>query len=121
MDDDRYVNRFTPRRAGSSYSQLNRERLSRVAEQSKLHPAVATNLRDVLSDSLTISPDVRDELRAREAWAFFASTADSYQRIRAAHVDAARGQPDEFSNRLATIVERCAERREFGSGIDDFL
>ena len=121
LDAERYVNRFTPRRSGSSYSQLNRERLARLAERGRLHPSVAAVYDEIRPEAFVIPEDVRARLEARGAWAFFAGTSSPYQRIRAAHVDAARGQPAEFEKRLARLVEACRAGRRFGTGIEEFF
>jgi len=54
-----------------------------------------------------------------EACGFFAGTSPSYQRIRAAHVVAARARLVEFERRSARLVEAFAAGRTFGSGISE--
>ena len=48
LDDDHSVQRFSPRKPKSGYSQQNVERLHRLAENNLLHPSVADTVRPVL-------------------------------------------------------------------------
>ncbi|MDX1421389.1 MAG: YdeI/OmpD-associated family protein [Rubricoccaceae bacterium] len=121
LDDERYAQRYTPRRAGSAYSQLNQERLARLLSAGQVHPSVAAGLGEVRPEAFEIPEDIRAALEARPgAWAFFASASPAYQRIRAAYVDQARGRPDVFEKRLAHLVEASARGRRFGYGIEAY-
>lgn len=121
MDGERHAQRYTPRRAGSGYSQLNKERLARLIAQGHVVPAVLENLGDVRADNFDIPNDILSALQTNEdTWAFFQSTSPSYQRIRAAYVDTARARPDEFEKRLHHLVEKSAQKKQFGYGIEDY-
>ena len=121
LDDERYAQRFTPRRPGSPYSQTNKERLARLIEAGEVHPSVVEVVRDVRPEDFEIPEDVREALRARDhAWPFFSSTSPSYQRIRAAYVDTARVRPEEFERRLGHLVEMSAKGKQFGYDIEDY-
>lgn len=121
LDEDRYAQRFTPRRPGSGFSQTNKERLSRLLEHGKVIPSVMEALGDVRPETYVIPEDIRTILQANEdAWAFFRSTSPAYQRIRAAYVDHARDRPGEFEKRLKHLIEKSAQGRHYGYGIDDF-
>ena len=121
LDDDRYAQRYTPRRPGSSYSQTNKERLARLLDAGRVMPAVAENLEDVRPEAYQIPDDILDALRADEkAWTFFQSMSPSYQRIRAAYIDGARPHPVEFEKRLKRFVEMSARGIPFGYGIESY-
>lgn len=121
LDEERFAQRFTPRKRGSSFSQTNRERLARLLAEGQVIPAVAAQVRDVRPDDFRISQDILAALQARsEAWEFFRNTSPSYQRIRAAYVDVARARPDEFARRLQSLVDKSARGRQFGYGIEDY-
>ncbi|MEM1126578.1 MAG: YdeI/OmpD-associated family protein [Bacteroidota bacterium] len=122
IDDERYAQRFTPRRATSPYSQTNKERLARLAAQGKLHPSVAAVLQGARPEAFQIPPDIRAALAARPgAWAFFSQTSPAYQRIRAAYVDHARHRGAEFEKRLNHLVEKSAQHKQFGYGIEAYF
>lgn len=121
LDEERLVQRFTPRKPGSSFSQTNKERLARLLAKGKVIPTAATQVRDVRPDDFRIPNDILAALQARpDAWEFFRSTSPSYQRIRAAYVDVARTRPDEFKKRLGSLVDKSARGRQFGYGIEDY-
>lgn len=116
-----HAQRFTPRRRGSGFSQINKERLARLIERGQVIPSVLAALGDLRLDDYHFPEDIMAALQADEqAWAFFQSTPSPYQRIRAAYVDTARERPQEFEKRLKNLVEKSARRKYFGYGIDDF-
>ncbi len=105
LDEDRYAQRFTPRRAGSGYSQTNLER----------------DLGDVRPEDFEIPDDIAAALEANaDAWANWMDFTPAYRRIRAAYVVWARDRGEEFEKRLRTLVERTAKGRQFGYRIEEF-
>jgi uncharacterized protein YdeI (YjbR/CyaY-like superfamily) len=121
IDDERFAQRYTPRRPTSGYSQLNKERLARMLDQDRVVASVAQAVRDVRAEDFRLPDDIRAALqRDAEAWAFFRSTSPAYQRIRAAYVDDARGRPEDFAKRLAHLVAKCAGGKQFGYGIERY-
>ncbi len=122
LDEDRYAQRFTPWRPGSGYSQTNKERLARLLAQGKVLPSVRDALSDVRPENFELPGDIVKALRDDgEAWAFFQTTSPSYQRIRAAYVDTARERPEEFAKRLRHLVEKSAQGKPFGYGIESYF
>lgn len=121
IDEERYAQRYTPRRPKSAYSQPNKERLARLLAQGRVLPSVAERLGDVRPEAFEIPDDILAALRADEAaWAFFRATSPSYQRIRAIYVDGARSRPEEFAKRLSRLVEMSAKGKQFGYGIESY-
>jgi uncharacterized protein YdeI (YjbR/CyaY-like superfamily) len=121
IDDERYAQRYTPRRPGSSYSQLNKERLARLIAQGRVIPSVLASLKDVRAEDYQIPDDIRAALQADEtAWGFFCTTSPSYQRIRAAYVDTARDRPAIFDKRLKHLIETSSKQKQFGYGIESY-
>ncbi|MDX1530614.1 MAG: YdeI/OmpD-associated family protein [Rhodothermales bacterium] len=123
LDEDRYAQRFTPRKPGSPYSQPNKERLARLVGQGRVLPSVLARLgAGDVAEAYAIPDDIVRALQAdAAAWAFFRSTSPSYQRIRAAYVDVARGRPEEFAKRLRHLVEKSARGEPFGYGIESYF
>lgn len=120
IDDDRYAQRFSPRRATSPYSQINKERLARLMAAGQVTPSVLEKVRDIRVD-YELPPDIVSALESdKRAWEFFRSTSPSYQRIRAAFVDTVRGRPEEFEKRLKHLVAKSAQGKQFGRGIEDY-
>ena len=121
IDQECYAQRYTPRRTGSSFSQLNKERLARLIARGQVIPSVLVDLADVRAEDYEIPADIVSALKVHEnAWAFFQTTSPSYQRIRVAYVDTARRRPGEFDKRLQYLVEMSAQEKQFGYGIEDY-
>jgi len=121
VDKDRYAQRFTPRKKGSAFSQINKERLGRLINQGKVHPEVLAGLGDVRPESFQFPGDILAALKADDnAWNFFRNTPPAYQRIRAAYVEAARSRPEEFEKRLRNLVRKSSGRIQFGHDIETY-
>ena len=121
IDEDRYAQRFTPRRPTSTYSQTNRERLRRLIEANQVMPEIAEQVAGILAEPFVVPPDIDAALRAdTAAWQCFTAYSDEYQRIRIAYVDSARRRPEEFDKRLANLLRKTAADTQFGFGIEPY-
>lgn len=121
IDDEKYVQRFSQRKDGSSYSQTNKERLAYLENEGKLTEEVKVELRENRPEEYEIPEDIIAALKSNEAaWEFFKSTSHSYQRIRAAYVDHARYRSGEFEKRLDNLIEKSAQGKQFGYFIEKF-
>ena len=117
LDADRTVQRFSPRKAGSKYSQQNKERLRALLKQRKVVKEVADSLKGVLSEAFVMPADILKKLKANaRAWRNFQKFSKSYQRIRIAYIDGARKRPDEFRKRLLHLIEMTEQNKQFGYG-----
>lgn len=122
LDAERYAQRFSPRRPGSTYSQPNIERLRDLRRERRLMPEVLRSVNDTLDAPFQYPEDVVDALRANPAaWENFQRYSEPYRRIRIAYVDAARGRPEEFEKRLAHLIKMTERDRQFGYGIERYL
>ncbi len=121
IDEVKYAQRFTPRNPESGYSQTNKERLARLADEGKLIPSVLARLDKNRPEDYEIPEDIVSALQgSHDAWDFFKETSGAYQRIRAAYVDSARDRPEEFKKRLDHLVKMSEGRKHFGYHIEDF-
>jgi uncharacterized protein YdeI (YjbR/CyaY-like superfamily) len=121
IDQDRYAQRFTPRRPHSTYSQTNKERLRRLIAQDKVMPEVLVAVHDVIEEEYVYPPDIVAALQANEqAWENFQRYSGTYQRIRIAYVDTARKRPEEFDKRLAHLIRMTEKDKQFGFGIEAY-
>jgi uncharacterized protein YdeI (YjbR/CyaY-like superfamily) len=85
LDAQHVVQRFSPRKRGSGYSQTNQERLRRLIKQHKVSKEVLKTLEELKPEEYELPPDIRRALQASpKAWANFQRYSPSYQRIRAA-------------------------------------
>jgi uncharacterized protein YdeI (YjbR/CyaY-like superfamily) len=121
LDAGHTAQRFTPRRAGSGYSQTNKERLRRLIAAGRVADHALHKLRDVDLDDFTMPPDIERALRANPAaWENLQRWSDSYLRIRVAYVRDARDRGDEFQKRLDNLVRKSEQGKQFGFGIEEY-
>ena len=66
LDEDRAVQRFSPRKPKSGYSQQNIERLRHLAAQGKVIDDVRESLGDLLEQEFIFPSDILDAIQADE-------------------------------------------------------
>ncbi|MGA1822478.1 MAG: YdeI/OmpD-associated family protein [Thermoplasmatota archaeon] len=122
MDDGQYMQRFTPRKPRSSYSQANKERLKWLLEKDMIHPSMADTVRTVLEEEFVFPTDIIDEIRSDDdAWENYNNFSESYKRIRIAYIDSARNRPEEFEKRLRNFIDKTKKNKMIGfGGIDKY-
>ena len=64
LDADRLVQRFSPRRPKSGFSQPNKERLRRLIERGQVMPEVLATLGDLDSEAFVYPADILKALKA---------------------------------------------------------
>jgi len=113
LDKEHKIQRFTPRRHKSPYSQANKERLKWLLENKMIHPKFADKIKNVLSEPFIFPKDIIDRLKKdKMAWKNYQQFSDSYKRIRIAYIDVARIQPEEFEKRLNNFVNKTKENKK---------
>ncbi len=122
IDDQRFAQRFSPRKPGSAYSQANIERLRRLIPAGKVAKDVVGGLGKVLTQANVIPPDILKAIRSNPAaWRNFRRFSPSYRRIRIAFIEGARNRPGEFRKRLEYFIRMTEQNRTFGfGGIDKY-
>jgi uncharacterized protein YdeI (YjbR/CyaY-like superfamily) len=107
IDDNFYMQRFTPRRKGSSFSRANQERLRYLAKKKRLHPSVKKEAEEILKDKFNLPKDLLSVIKKdKEAWQHFKKFSDAYNRLRLAYIDDARLRPGEFKKRLNNFLSK---------------
>ena len=110
LDEAHQLRRFTPRRAGSPYSQPNIERLRWLDSEGLIHPKVRASVEALIAAPFVYPEDIIAAIRADEAaWANFETFAEPYKCIRVAYIDAARKRSAEFEKRLANFIAKTRE------------
>jgi uncharacterized protein YdeI (YjbR/CyaY-like superfamily) len=121
IDQERFAQRFTPRKSTSKYSQTNKERLKKLIEGGKVIPEVLATLENVDLEAFDYPDDIMDALQKNEqTWENFQSYSGSYQRIRIAYIDGARDRPGEYEKRLKHLLKMTEQNKQFGYGIEDY-
>ena len=118
IDEDRYMQRFTPRKPGSNWSKINVEKVARLTEAGMMRPAglAAFELRSEdrtgvysYEDAVNgLPPEYEEQLRANEAAAeYFYSRPPSYRRTATYLVMSAKREETRL-RRLDQLIEDSA-------------
>lgn len=122
VDGESRRQRFTPRRSGSAYSQLNLERLRLLLVQHRVAEAYRAEIEALVNQEFVFAEDILDALRqSAAAWTFFQKAAPAYQRIRIAYIEASRAYPVLFQKRLQHFREQCQRQKYIGQQCLGFL
>lgn len=117
LDEERTVQRFSPRKPKAKYSQANIERLRYLVAEKKVVKEVAETLGDILKEEFIFPPDILKAIQVnQEAWKNYQQFSDSYKRIRIAFIDGARKRPEEFKKRLSYFIELTEKNKMIGFG-----
>jgi len=127
LDEDRYVQRFSPRRKNSKLSEMNKERIRRLLMERKMTPAGLESIRHHLDGDIEsidhnsvfsefkIPADILKELKADpEVWEIFNNFPDHYKRIRIGYIEGARERSEEFNKRLRYFLKMTGKNKTFG-------
>lgn len=122
IDKDSYAQRYTPRRPGSNWSEMNKERVRRLIKAGKMTRAGLAAMEDapkakrrVSRNRDVIPSDILKRLREdKQTWQNFQRFPSSYKRIRVGWIDAARVRPVEFEKRLRYFLKMTAKNKRFG-------
>jgi len=113
LDKEHKIQRFTPRKPRSTYSQANKERLKWLLENKMIHPKFENKIRTLLSEPFMFPNDIIGRLKEdKTVWKNYQQFSDSYKRIRIAYIDAARKRPEEFEKRLNNFINRTKENKK---------
>jgi len=113
LDKEHKIQRFTPRKPKSVYSQANKERLKWLLENKMIHPKLEDKIQGILSEPFMFPNDIIDRLKEDKiVWKNYQQFSDSYKRIRIAYIDAARIRPEEFQKRLNNFINRTKENKK---------
>ena len=123
VDEDRWAQRFSPRRPSSRLSDMNRERVRRLiaaGRMTKVGLERIAHVFDHLSDTKRqlewrVPPDILAAIkRDRTTWKHFQAFPASYKRIRIGWIDAARRRPEILRQRLRHFLKMTAQNKRFG-------
>ena len=115
IDDERRAQRFTPRRKGSPWSEMNKMRVRRLYEQGQMTDAGLAAGVDFLNETFEVPGDILDRMKADpEVWQHFQTFPESYVRIRIGWIDGVRNRPDEYEKRLRYFLKMTKQGKRFG-------
>jgi uncharacterized protein YdeI (YjbR/CyaY-like superfamily) len=123
LDEDSFTQRFSPRRARSKWSQINRRRMRELQAAGQLAPAGLAAWQAASKEPAGYSfesrptelakPYLAQFARNRKAYAYFQSEAPWYRRTTSFYVMSAK-QEATRQRRLANLIECCEQQRRIG-------
>jgi uncharacterized protein YdeI (YjbR/CyaY-like superfamily) len=122
IDDDRYMQRFTPRKPGSNWSKVNVEKVARLKEAGLMRPAGVSAFEN-RSDARTgvysfenadgsLPPEYEARLRANRAAAEYFDSRPPWYRRTAIHLVTSAKREETRERRLAQLIEDSAAGRD---------
>ena len=113
IDEERFAQRFSPRRAKSNWSVLNLERMKRLIKNGLMTSAGITYYPG--ATKFKIPADILKEIKKdKETWDNFQKFDESYQAIRIGFIEGARNRPEEFQKRLKYFLKMTKQNKRFG-------
>ena len=117
--DGRRMQRFTPRKKNSPWTELNKERVRRLEKLGLMTDAGRRVLPAMGQRSLRIDADVEAALKQARCWSQFKKFAPLYQRIRAYNVAFYKKRnPDMYQQTLQHLIDETKKGRMFGEWND---
>ena len=118
LDDDRYARKFTPRKADSRWSTVNRKRYEALQSSGRLMPAgiarPPTNKSGDAPQYSAVPSYVEAALRKdRAAWRFFETLAPSHRRQYIAWIDSAKKEETKLK-RLQEAIQMLIAKHKPG-------
>jgi len=122
IDEERFAQRFSPRRPGSALSEMNKERIRMLIKEQKMTTAgleAVAHAFDAAKDReepFTIAPDILRELKKdRQAWENFLKFPEGYRKVRIGFIESRRRHGEEmFQKSLRHFIRMTAKNKRFG-------
>ena len=121
IDDERHMQRFTPRRPGSNWSKVNVEKVAKLKAAGLMRPAgiAAFEKRDTskvgvysFENDAELAPEYEAELRANEAAADYFDSRPPWYRRTAIHLVMSAKREETRLRRLRRLIEDSAAGRD---------
>ncbi len=117
--DDLLMQRFSPRKKNSSWTELNKERVRRLDKLGLMTDRGRAVLPPMDPADFVIAPEIVAALKDADAWETFTSFPPLYQRIRAYNVTFYKKRdPGAYTKSLARLVEQTAQGKMCGQWND---
>jgi uncharacterized protein YdeI (YjbR/CyaY-like superfamily) len=121
IDEDRYMQRFTPRKPGSNWSKINVEKVAKLKEAGVMRPAGLAAF-ERRSDDKTgvysfentteLAPEYDAQLRSNKAAAEYFDSRPPWYRRTAIHLVMSAKREETRLRRLAQLIEDSAAGRD---------
>lgn len=119
MVDGRNMQRFSPRKRGSNWTELNKERVRRLESLGLMTDAGRATLPPMGPRSFRVDADVEADLKRARAWSAVRRLPALYQRVRLSNLAYYRSHhPDTYPRMLSHVVETARRGETFGNWND---
>lgn len=113
------IQRMSPRKKNSQWSELNKERCRRLKKLGLITPAGMAVLPDLSERSFKIDPELLEILKQNaQAWKNFQSFPPLYQRVRIDLIQRVKKNKSMYENRLRHFIEKTKLNEMFGKWND---
>ena len=113
------MQRFSPRRKNSPWTELNKERVRRLEKLGLMTEAGRAVLPPMGPRSFVIDPDIEAELKKARVWSKFRSFPKLYQRVRAYNLMFYKTKDPEYYRRsLEKLIRETRAGRMYGDWDD---
>ncbi len=120
LDTGITAQRLTPRKRGSLWSELNKERCRRMEKLGRMTDAGRAVLPDMSGAGFVIDAEILKALKTdSEVWENFLKFPPLYQRVRIDTIQIKKKQPDLFHSRLQKLVEHTKQGIMYGEWNDN--
>ena len=117
--DGRALQRFSPRKPRSPWSELNKERVRRLEKLGLMTDAGRAVLPALGPRSFKVDPDVERALKDARCWSKFKAFPPLYQRIRAYNVAFYKtSNPEAYERSLANLIAHTKRGELYGEWND---
>ncbi|TFE00858.1 YdeI family protein [Jeotgalibacillus sp. R-1-5s-1] len=118
-EESHMLQRFTPRKKNSNWTELNKERARRLIRLGKMHPSGYSVCPDLDEKSFVIQPEVYKKIIEDEhVKSRFEALPDLYKRVRIGYIQEFRPGHPEFERRLANFIQQTKKGKMYGNWND---
>ncbi|MCM1179721.1 MAG: YdeI/OmpD-associated family protein [Clostridium sp.] len=120
LDNGITAQKLAPRRKGSLWSELNKERCRRMEKLGRMTDAGRAVLPDMSFSGFIIDDETLRALKADdEIWRQFCNFPELYQRVRIDTIQIKKKQPDLFQSRLQKLLDNTKKGIMYGEWNDN--
>lgn len=120
LDTGITVQKLAPRRKGSLWSELNKERCRRMEKLGRMTDAGRAVLPDMSAAGFVIDAEILKALKAdKEVWRNFLNFPALYQRVRIDTIQIKKKQPALYQSRLQKLVDNTKKGIMYGEWNDN--
>jgi len=131
IDEEKFCQRFSPRRFNSNLSEMNRERIRRLIKSGEMTPAglkavsKSFNHEEDKKKKWVIAPDILKKLKSnKKTWENFQNFSEGYKKVRIAYIENYRNyNPDKnskdkneiFNKKLDYFLKQTSKGKTYGT------